>query len=148
MYYAQRKKQRMAAGLCTCCGKVAPMEGHRLCEKCLKTKKESVLKPEYAEATARYRATEEYKQKMKAYSLERRRRLTAEGLCYICGKRPVAPGKRGCEECRARISEKRRLKKEEGLCLNCGKKHEGGTTYCFECRVKMSEAERRKNGGE
>ena len=121
MYSVLKMQERREKGLCTHCGKSAPLEGHRLCEKCLLI--------------------------MTVNNRERYDRLTAEGICYICGKRPVAPGKRGCEECRARISERRRLKKEEGLCLNCGKKHEGGTTYCFECRVKMSEAERRRNGG-
>lgn len=102
-------------------------------------------KPQYVEATARYRATEEYKQKMAVYNRERRDRLTAEGICYICGRRQVMPGKRSCRECRQKISDKRRERKESGVCLNCGKKHGSGLTYCFECRVKMSEAKRRSS---
>lgn len=71
-------------GLCTCCGKVPPVRGHRYCPECQEKTQERyrALRQKYPERYEGYarRATERYREKKKA------------GICVVCSQ-PATHGR-------------------------------------------------------
>ncbi|MDE0255775.1 MAG: hypothetical protein OYG32_13360, partial [Rhodospirillaceae bacterium] len=98
---AQRTAERLAAGLCTRCGKTEPLPERRLCAPCNEKRNAASRRRD-----ARLRAAGKPRRNpddAKAYERARRRRehaaRKAEGICTRCGKAPARPERTTCEPC-------------------------------------------------
>ena len=112
----RRKRERREAGLCTLCGRQAPVEGSAVCEPCRETRRASERK------------------------LYARRR--ASGLCGRCGG-AVYAGASMCASCaaleegrapRKNAASRRRYhdRRARGLCVDCGNHADAGVR-CTPC---------------
>lgn len=64
------------------------------------------------------------------YKSKRRNKALKKGLCGVCGKNPIIPGKKSCEKC---ISMTYRRRVSQGLCGHCGKHKISKYSECL-CR--------------
>jgi hypothetical protein len=140
----QENVYRKEKGLCFRCGKVPPVMGLKVCQKCRDKRNE------------RDRNSEKFKINNRKKSHEYRKKWIEAGLCARCGKRPPAPGKRNCDECRKeghdnyllQKEEKRhtaQVRREKGLCHSCGNApSDPGFTSCKKCRDKNRQRWRSK----
>ena len=97
-----RREKRIAAGLCSRCGKAGAAPGRKLCCACLAKDRE-------AAARQRARLTPEELEKRREYLREWGRKTHAlrrkAGICLACGKEDAAPGRVHCPACLERIRE-------------------------------------------
>lgn len=105
-YYENYRELWKANGLCQHCGHVKEDARYKTCEKCRKRSREANEK--YSEISGMPR-----KDYVRIFAKNRRDRLTAEGLCYVCGKAPVMPGTRWCEKCSADATRRRKELRNE-----------------------------------
>ena len=112
---------RIAAGLCTRCGKTEPLPERRLCAPC-NEKRNAASRARDARLRAEGKPRRD-RQQAKQYERERRRREHAErkaaGICTKCGKAPARPERTTCEPCaeqhRARDRARHARAKAEGI---------------------------------
>ena len=118
---AQRTAARLAAGLCTRCGRTEPVPERRLCAPCNKKRNTASRARD-----ARLRAAGKSRRNpdnAKTYERARSRRQHAErkaaGICTRCGKTPSRPERTTCEPCaeqhRARDRARHARAKAEGV---------------------------------
>ena len=85
-------------------------------------------------------------EKAKIYRQRYKDRKLSQGLCPLCGRNPLLPGRKRCGSCRekyiarsiAYLTERRRKLVSQGLCRNCGKpaftKRDGTkAVWCRDC---------------
>ncbi len=121
-----RTAERIAAGLCTKCGKRPPLEGVQHCAPC-KAERKCIDAQSYA---------------------RRKTRAAETGRCIGCMKRRAVKGL--CPRCRAKtrpyqLARQRRLF-EAGLCGKCGEPNprHPHRTLCAECSAYVSAENRRR----
>lgn len=102
-YYDGYRKYWIEHGLCQHCGRQKDDQKYKTCKRCRENSKRYNELYKTVDGVSR-------KEYVREYARERRERLTAEGLCYVCGKNPVIKGRRICEDCaeKARIYDKKR----------------------------------------
>ena len=118
---ARRSAARIAAGLCTKCGRTEPLPERRLCAPC-NDKRNAASRARDARLRAAGKPRRDPEQ-AKQYERERSRRLHAErkaaGTCTKCGRAPARPGRTTCEPCaeqhRARDRARHARAKAEGI---------------------------------
>ena len=118
---AKRTAARIAAGLCTRCGKTEPLPEHRLCAACNEKRNAASRARD-----ARLRAAGKPRRNPDAarrYERERSRLQhagrKAAGICTKCGQSPARPERTTCEPCaeqhRARDRARHAKAKAEGI---------------------------------
>lgn len=102
------------------------------------------------------------RERVRQYNVETRAFCREHGICQVCRKEPVEPGKHSCSACLQRNQEYKaaklaketaeeretRLKymhnyhqnryyqrKSQGICVRCGRPVHDGKTTCTECRL-------------
>lgn len=102
------------------------------------------------------------RERVRQYNAETRAFCREHGICQVCRKEPVEPGKHSCSACLQRNQEYKaaklaketaeeretRLKymhnyhqnryyqrKSQGICVRCGRPVHDGKTTCTECRL-------------
>lgn len=105
MYYENYRKYWKEHGLCQHCGHEKENLKYKTCEKCRARSREYNMRYEEIKGISR-------KEYIKIYAKERRDRLTAEGLCYVCGKEPPMAGRRLCAKCATDAFERQRRRKK------------------------------------
>ena len=72
-------------------------------------------------------------------------RLRKQGLCLICGQRPLVTGTR-CSVCRdkqyARIEKRAQRLRAAGLCAHCGKRRTRNRSKCRHCQQRENQRSR------
>lgn len=106
MYYENYRKYWKEHGLCQHCGHVKEDPKYKTCEKCRARNKAYNMRYEEINGVPR-------KEYIRIYAKERRDRLTAEGLCYVCGKEPPIDGRRICAKCAESALKRQRSRKNE-----------------------------------
>jgi hypothetical protein len=122
-------------GVCVSCHKEMAMVNNVRCPDCA-----DKLAKHDAENYQKLKSNPEYRCKMSDYRRELRQRRRDAGICYVCGKRPVAKGYVRCRDC---LTERRQKKDKRykndiprnerpsyGLCYFCGEKAEDGKRTC------------------
>ena len=112
-YYEASYQFYKARGICTVCRERKAFNGRVRCEVC-------------AERQVIYSANRD-KDKLGRQFRARRERLSAQGICVNCGKRPAREGCKKCEACERKNVLKtkqwyaaKRVRKPEGLCFRRG----------------------------
>lgn len=123
-------------GLCVACHKQPVEPGHVYCLACLMERRGK-----------HYNSSPETSQKHKQYLKELREKNRKNGICVVCGKNPVMPGKSYCVKCKEQSKHraaKKRLKAGmmprfmmgDGIrCYFCGKPS-CGEKLCPECLAR------------
>lgn len=106
------RKQRASEGLCPECGKI-PEPGYKMCRGCQE------------KAVIKQRA--------------RKTRLKAAGMC-VCGRSPVAAGKKMCIACGTEKRDLHRQRVASGRCSCCGGERASGRKMCSGCLAAASES--------
>ena len=141
--YRRKTAERLAAGLCTACGKAPPEPDRRLCSECAE-KKRAGDRRRYAEAKASGalyggKSGELRRRNGRARSKRRYHARREAGLCVRCGERPPADGSPSCEECRDARNRHERARwdarRATGLCGSCGNPAPDGASRCPSCAV-------------
>jgi 5-methylcytosine-specific restriction endonuclease McrA len=71
-----------------------------------------------------------------------------QGLCVICGKKPVFENLTQCEDCKNRRKILSKKRTQKGLCTRCGKPKVEGKIICKDCSNKNCEKRKtRKEAG-
>ena len=112
---------RIAAGLCTRCGKTEPLPERRLCAPC-NEKRNAASRARDARLRAEGKPRRD-RQQAKQYERERSRLQHAErkaaGICTKCGRAPARPERTTCEPCaeqhRTRDRARHARAKAEGI---------------------------------
>ena len=118
---ARRTAARIAAGLCTKCGRTEPLPERRLCAPC-NDKRNAASRARDARLRAAGKPRRD-PDKAKQFERERSRRLhagrKAAGICTKCGRAPARPGRTTCEPCaeqhRGRDRARHARAKAEGI---------------------------------
>ncbi len=99
--FRRRVAKRLAAGLCTRCGREPPETGRKTCRACAEKRRVADRQRD-----ARLRATGRPRRdsdRAREYERERSRRVVeeraAQDLCTKCGANPPEDGRRWCEPC-------------------------------------------------
>lgn len=117
---AQKRLDRIAAGLCASCGKAPPVTGRTQCQPCRGSQRE----------------------RSKTFYLERMKK----GECQYCGGH-LEEGRYGlafCLACNARIRKKQQERRDAGLCPICGKLAAPGIRLCLRCRASTRASYRKR----
>ena len=147
----RERAERIAAGVCTSCGKVPAAPDSLRCEPCGDKRREAD-RQEYAEAKA---AGKMYGGKSIAgkradgrrHVRKRRVKRLEAGLCTLCGKCPPRPGRKTCQPC----AEKRQARERErmaeriarGQCVRCPRTALPGRTSCERHSNRNSDSDRK-----
>ena len=124
--FRRRVAHRLAAGLCTRCGRRPPETGRKVCGECAEKKRIAGRARD-----ARLRAAGQPRRdpgRARAYERERSRRQAEQrreaGLCGKCGCTSVEPDRRTCEPCleKKREADRRRYHKAKDAGLKYGGK--------------------------
>lgn len=139
--------------MCMSCGKVPPVDGMVLCQRC-RERRNAAKKKYYANRTFVQRLNEAERER------NRRKAWAESGLCSVCGQRPPMEGKKRCEVCiekerayydktRDNTNAKRRdiraERKTRGICIQCGVRDAmPGKSRCGECLAYQASVENRR----
>ena len=146
---------RIAAGICTRCGKAPAAPDRAFCEPCAEKRRQSD-RARYAAGKAAGklyggRNAEAKRRSARPGSRKRQKARRAVGLCIQCGKRPPVEGGATCERCRDRRQAAEReqyaARRAAGLCTRCGEPVFDGTSRCGPCAAidEASRSPQRKN---
>ena len=145
-----KSEEFKSKGLCSRCGKTAPLAGRPLCERCTEMRKRW-----------RQNTSEEKKAQARQANRERYARLKEQGLCVQCAKPVEVQGEAICKSCKAtrkgynqvmtaseRSMERYNFYKEKGICTSCGSEPvKEGKTLCWRCAANKNDALRLKYTG-
>ena len=133
--------ERVAAGICTKCGRAPARPGRTTCEPCAERHR-ARDRARHARAKAEgipYGGRDPEARRRAGRKRSRRRSEVrkAAGLCIRCGNVPPEEGRAMCEPCRddRRVAKRARHaeRRAAGLCVNCAAPAPGGRAYCDLC---------------
>ncbi|MDE0616099.1 MAG: hypothetical protein OXH87_00760 [Rhodospirillaceae bacterium] len=147
LYESERRRrvyaERVAARLCTKCGRTEAVPERTTCEPCAE-KSRARDRARHARARAEGlpyggRDPEAKRKSGRASSRRRAEARQAAGLCIRCGHNPPEEGRSMCEPCRDSRREaaraRHRQRRAAGLCVKCSAPAPDGKTYCRPCAV-------------
>ena len=138
--------ERVAAGVCTKCGRAETVPDRTTCEPCA-VKHRARDRDRYERAKAQGipyggRNPEARRRAGRKRSRRRSEARKAAGVCIRCGNAPPEEGRSMCEPCREdRRQAKRTLHHERraaGLCVKCATPAPDGKAYCDPCAKARS----------
>ncbi len=142
--------ERVAAGICTKCGRASARPERTTCEPCAERHR-ARDRARHARARAEGipyggRDPEARRRAGRKRSRRRSEARRAAGLCIRCGNVPPEQGRAMCEPCRDDRRAAKRARHAErraaGLCVQCAAPAPGGEAYCDPCAETRS---RRRN---
>ena len=145
--YRRKLAERLAQGLCPCCGKAPSAPERAVCEGCGEKRSEAE-RIRYAAGKAAGkpyggRDPDARRRGARARSGKREQARRDAGLCTRCGRRPPVEGGTACAPCReARRAAERGLyaaRRSEGLCGRCGQPAFAGESRCAPCAALEAE---------
>jgi len=123
-YQKQNYDYCKAHGICVMCKKRVSMLGSIFCSACAEKRSDR-----YYTMVSTAEGRKKYREEQNGYYKIRAAKRRAEGVCVVCGKRPVKAGRQSCELCLLKKSMRRASKCSEiprherpayGMCYICG----------------------------